>query len=77
MTISSKPCVVTPAFPATDNSVVCIVPSGMGDRNRIKIRVGNQISGENNATNFAYDPPIITQLVPNTPNAAVRTHACF
>jgi hypothetical protein len=61
-----------PSFVLPDYSVTCHVPQGLGDNNEIVVTVGSQSSlGSplNAAPPFAYDPPIVKGISPNTPNA--------
>ena len=48
----------------------CLAPSGMGSDVPLVVTVGGRSSLLNNASIFSYDPPVITNVIPNIPNAA-------
>ncbi len=52
------------------NSVACVAPGGMGDRNPVLVTVGGRSNALTPAAFFAYDPPVIEAIVPNPADAA-------
>lgn len=52
------------------NQLVCVVPQGLGDANAVRVVVGSRSSAVDATTpRFAYDPPEVVGVMPNTPNA--------
>lgn len=55
----------------THTTAKCKAPSGMGDALPVIVRVGGvQTDPQTIGKPFAYDPPILTSIMPNRPNAA-------
>ena len=73
VTMGGRPC-LPPASgpPAAHRSVECVVPAGIGDRLEVVVTSPLGRSSDPSADSgavFAYDPPVIRALVPNTPDS--------
>ncbi|KAA0148295.1 hypothetical protein FNF31_07438 [Cafeteria roenbergensis] len=53
----------------THNRITCEAPQGFGDRLGVHVSIGNRRNAPSAGAVFAYDPPIVTSLMPNTPDA--------
>ncbi|KAA0150026.1 hypothetical protein FNF31_07112 [Cafeteria roenbergensis] len=53
----------------THNRITCEAPQGFGDRLGVRVSIGNRRNAPSAGAVFAYDPPIVTSLMPNTPDA--------
>lgn len=52
------------------SAIFCRAPRGLGDNIPVTVETADgRISAPSPAATLSYDPPIITQLMPNTPNA--------
>lgn len=54
----------------THNEVVCTVPRGIGENLPVVVTVGTRSSVVTQSARFSYDPPIVSQAVPNRPDAS-------
>ncbi|KAA0166270.1 hypothetical protein FNF31_01496 [Cafeteria roenbergensis] len=66
VTIGGRECRVVSQ---THNRITCEAPQGFGDRLGVHVSIGNRRNAPSPGAVFAYDPPIVTSLMPNTPDA--------
>ncbi|KAA0147327.1 hypothetical protein FNF31_07613 [Cafeteria roenbergensis] len=66
VTIGGRECRVVSQ---THNRITCEAPQGFGDRLGVHVSIGNRRNAPSAGAVFAYDPPIVTSLMPNTPDA--------
>jgi hypothetical protein len=52
--------------------LICTVPTGVGDNLPVTVGLGRRTSQISNISRFTYDPPIVTVISPNTPDALGR-----
>jgi len=66
VTIGGRPCSLETH---THDILVVLAPQGLGDANPLVVTVGSRRSPVTNDTLFAYDPPAVANVQPNTPDA--------
>jgi hypothetical protein len=69
ITIGGARCERDDRFEQSHTALVCRVARGSGDDNVVVVSVGKRVSEITNWTIFAYDPPVISAILPSTPDA--------
>ena len=54
---------------ASHTSVLCIAAAGVGENLPVVVAVGGRASAPSTNATLSFDPPVVTSIVPNTPDA--------
>ena len=77
VSVGGRRCARDDRYPQSHIQLVCTVPQGLGDTLPVVVAVGVRVSAVTNASRFSYDPPVITSIMPNTPDAAGKQQVAF